>query len=93
MPAERWAVLRPLEALNSVMYSDLCLGALGVPDLDLEGDLDVDRLLQATAPKCVKLKLRTVSAPSCSSQDAQQSLHSKAVPDSAPVGARIRQTL
>ena len=62
MPAEPGAVLRPLEALNSVMYSDLCRGALGVPDLDLEGDLDLDRLLQAKAPKVVKLKLRTVRA-------------------------------
>ena len=50
MPAEPGTVLRPLDALNSVMYSDLCLGAFGVPDLDLEGDLDLDRLLQAKAP-------------------------------------------
>ena len=56
MPAEPGAELRPLDALNSVMYSDLCLGAFGVPDLDLEGDLDLDRLLQAKAPKVVKLK-------------------------------------
>lgn len=41
VPADSWAWLRPLEALNSVIYSDLCLGAAGDSDLDLEADLDV----------------------------------------------------
>lgn len=46
LPADPWASERPLEALNSVMYSDLCLEALGDPDRELELDLDCDVLLQ-----------------------------------------------
>ena len=46
LPADPWAVLRPFEALNSVMYSDRCLGAMGEPDRDLELEPDLDPLLQ-----------------------------------------------